>query len=232
MEQHKTFFKNNELFDRFYSYAVNPKNYCLTKKFFKDANVLDAGCGNSGYFAKAMLDLGAKHVYCLDLGHKWIKSLREGLKQKNVPLSKISFISVSVTNLPFKSESMDFVACNGVLYHLPNIYSASKCIKELFRVTKHGGSVFAYFGVDKPGLIEKYIQPAFRKAYLKEKSFKKFIDNGDLLSFKKNLNVLAKVFFSNDKFVTQNSLKNLLNCLIRTIMFMQDCLQVPINQSN
>ena len=178
-----------------------------------------------------MLDLGAKHVYCLDLGHKWIKSLREGLKQKNVPLSKISFISGSVTNLPFKSESMDFVACNGVLYHLPNIYSASKCIKELFRVTKHGGSVFAYFGVDKPGLIEKYIQPAFRKAYLKEKSFKKFIDNGDLLSFKKNLNVLAEVF-SNDKFVTQNSLKKFIKLFnSETIMFMQDCLQVPINQS-
>ena len=27
LEQHKTFFKNNELFDRFYSYAVEPKNY-------------------------------------------------------------------------------------------------------------------------------------------------------------------------------------------------------------
>ena len=29
----KTFFKNNELFDRFYSYAVEPKNYCLKKNF-------------------------------------------------------------------------------------------------------------------------------------------------------------------------------------------------------
>ena len=232
LEQHKTFFKNNELFDRFYSYAVEPKNYCLKKNFFKNANVLDAGCGNSGYFVKAMLDLGANHVYCLDLGKKWIKSLKKGLKEKNVPLSKISFVSGSVTNLPFKSESMDFVACNGVLYHLPNINSASKSIKELFRVTKYGGSVFAYFGVDKPGLIEKYIQPAFRNAYLKEKSFKNFIDNGNLLNLQKNLNTLAEVFLKNDNIISKNSLKKFIKLFnSETIMFMQDCLQVPINQS-
>ena len=50
LSHHKTFFKHNELFNRFYKYAVTPKNYCLEKKFFKNANVLDAGCGNNGYF--------------------------------------------------------------------------------------------------------------------------------------------------------------------------------------
>ena len=120
LSQHKTFFKHNELFNRFYKYAVTPKNYRLEKKFFKNANVLDAGCGNSGYFAKAMVDLGAKHVYCLDIGNKWKRELKKGLKNKGVPLSKISFISGSVTNIPLNSEMMDFTACNGVLYHLPN----------------------------------------------------------------------------------------------------------------
>ena len=43
---------------------------------------------------------------------------------------------------------------------------------------------------------------------------------------------MAKVFFSNDKFVTQNSLTKFIKLFnSETIMFMQDCLQVPINQS-
>ena len=42
--------------------------------------MLDAGCGNTGYFTKAMLDLGCKRVICLDLGKKWIQVLKKGLK--------------------------------------------------------------------------------------------------------------------------------------------------------
>ena len=41
---------------------------------------------------------------------------------------------------------MDFTACNGVLYHLPNKRASSKALKELFRVTKYGGSTFVYLG--------------------------------------------------------------------------------------
>ena len=232
-DQHKTYFRHNDLFNRFYKYAVSPKNYCLEKKFFKNATVLDAGCGNSGYFAKAMIDLGAKHVYCLDLGKQWIHNLKKGLKEKGVPLSKISCVSGSITKIPFKSTTMDFVACNGVLYHLPNVNLATKAIKELYRVTKFGGSVFGYFGVNKPGLIEKYIQPSLREAYLKEKDFKDFIDKGDLNILHKNFKFLAKIFSKHDKSVSYSSLKKFINLINpETIMFMQDCLQVPVNQSN
>jgi ubiquinone/menaquinone biosynthesis C-methylase UbiE len=230
--QHKVFFKHNDLFDRFYDYAVNPKNYCLSKNFFKGANVLDAGCGNTGYFAKAMLDLGAKHVHCMDLGNKWKSALKKGLKNKGVPLSKISFVSGSVTNIPFKSETFNFTACNGVLYHLPNKRSSSKALKELFRVTKNKGSIFVYLGVEKPGLIDKYILPSLRKAYLKEKNFKKLIDNGNLDIWKKNLKNLADIFYKKDNFFPLNSIKKFLKLInLETLMFMQDCLQVPINQS-
>ena len=82
---------------------------------------------------KQWSNLGAKHVYCLDLGNKWKRELKKGLKNKGVPLSKISFISGSVTNIPLNSEMMDFTACNGVLYHLPTKSSSSKALKELFR---------------------------------------------------------------------------------------------------
>ena len=232
LSQHKTFFKHNELFNRFYKYAVNPKNYCLEKKFFKNANVLDAGCGNTGYFAKAMVDLGAKHVYCLDLGNKWKRELKKGLKNKGVPLSKISFISGSVTNIPLNSEMMDFTACNGVLYHLPNKRSSSKALKELFRVTKYGGSTFVYLGVEKPGLIDKYILPSLRKAYLEEKTFKKLIDSGDLNVWQKNLEKLVNIFHKKDNFLPLSSLKKFLKLINpETLMFMQDCLQVPVDQT-
>jgi len=232
LSQHKTFFKHDEIFNRFYNYAVNPKNYCLDKKFFKGANVLDAGCGNTGYFAKAMIDLGAKHVYCLDLGNKWKSVLRKGLRSKGVPLSKISFISGSVTKIPLESEMMDFTACNGVLHHLPDKNSSSKALKELFRVTKFGGSTFVYLGVEKPGLIEKYIVPSLRRAYLEEKTFKKLIDSGDLNIWQKNLEKLANIFYKQDNFFPLSSLKKFLKLINPdTLRFMQDCLQVPVNQS-
>jgi ubiquinone/menaquinone biosynthesis C-methylase UbiE len=232
LSQHKIFFKHNELFNRFYKYAVTPKNYCLEKNFFKNANVLDAGCGNTGYFAKAMVDLGAKHVYCLDLGNKWKRELKKGLKNKGVPLSKISFISGSVTNIPLNSEMMDFTACNGVLYHLPNKSSSSKALKELFRVTKYGGSTFVYLGVEKPGLIDKYILPSLRKAYLEEKTFKKLIDSGDLNVWQKNLEKLVNIFHKKDNFLPLSSLKKFLKLINpETLMFIQDCLQVPVDQT-
>ncbi len=232
-DQHKIFFKHNDLFKRFYKYAVNPKNYCLKKSFFKGANVLDAGCGNTGYFAKAMIDLGAKHVYCLDLGNKWINELKKGLKIKGVPLSKISFISGSVTKIPLKSELIDFTACNGVLYHLPNKKSCTTALKELFRVTKYGGSAFVYLGFEKPGIMEKYILPALRKAYQEEKSFKKLIDSGDLNLWQRSLHNVARTFYKQDKYVSVKSISRFLKLINHeTLMFMQDALQAPVNQAD
>jgi len=233
LNQHKKFFKHDEIFNRFYNYAVNPINYCLDKKFFKGANILDAGCGNTGYFTKAMIDLGAKHVYCLDLGSKWKSVLKKGLKNKGVPLSKISFISGSVTKIPLSSEMIDFTACNGVLHHLPNKKLCTKALKELFRVTKFGGSTFVYLGVEKPGLFEKYIVPSLRKAYLEEKLFKKLIDSGDLNIWQKNLEKLANIFYKEDKFLPHSSLKKFLKLINPdTLRFMQDCLQVPVRLTN
>ena len=233
LNQHKKFFKHDEIFNRFYNYAVNPINYCLDKKFFKGASILDAGCGNTGYFTKAMIDLGAKHVYCLDLGDKWKSVLKKGLKNKGVPLSKISFISGSVTKIPLSSEMIDFTACNGVLHHLPNKKLCTKALKELFRVTKFGGSTFVYLGVEKPGLFEKYIVPSLRKAYLEEKLFKKLIDSGDLNIWQKNLEKLANIFYKEDNFLPHSSLKKILKLINPdTLRFMQDCLQVPVRLTN
>ena len=169
----------------------------------------------------------------MDLGKQWIHNLKKGLKEKGVSLSKITCISGSVTKIPLKSAVMDFVACNGVLYHLPNANLVIKAIKELYRVTKFGGSVFAYFGLDKPGLIEKYIWPSLRDAYLKEKDFKNFIDKGDLDIWHKNFKILAKVFCKHDKLVSYSSLKKFINLINpETIMFTQDCLQTPVYQTN
>lgn len=232
-KQHKTFFKNNDLFNRFYKYAVNPSNYCLDKKFFKGATVLDAGCGNTGYFTKAMIDLGCEKVICLDLGKKWISELKKGLKLKKVDISKVIFKSGSITKIPLKTNSVDFVACNGVLYHLPSLSAVSKAVKEFNRVVKTGGNVFAYFGVEKPGIIEKYIFPAIRIAYKKEKEFKNFVDYADINSIQKNLKSLIHIFHKNDKSVPIKNLKNFIKLFNNeTIMFIQDCLQTPVYHLN
>jgi predicted RNA methylase len=47
--------------------------------------MLDAGCGNSGYFQLAMFNLGAKNVTCLDIGEEWKQELSKILHQKKIP---------------------------------------------------------------------------------------------------------------------------------------------------
>ena len=178
-----------------------------------------------------MIDLGAKHIYCLDLGKKWITQLKKDLKTKKVSLSKITFISGSVTKIPLENSKFDFVACNGVIHHLPNVNLATKALKELFRVTKPGGSIFVCFGIEQPGIIEKYIFSALRKAYLKEKKFRKIIDQGDPMFWQKNLTNIAKIFCKNDNSFSYLSIIKFIKLItLETTTFMQDCLQIPVRQ--
>jgi 2-polyprenyl-3-methyl-5-hydroxy-6-metoxy-1,4-benzoquinol methylase len=68
IDQHKNYYVDDTIFQRHFNHAVDPESYDLTADFFVGKHVLDAGCGNSGYFQVAMHRLGARKVTCLDIG--------------------------------------------------------------------------------------------------------------------------------------------------------------------
>ena len=46
-DQHKAYFRHNDLFNRFYQYAVSPKNYCLENGPPEAGNFYDFDASNA-----------------------------------------------------------------------------------------------------------------------------------------------------------------------------------------
>ena len=93
--------------------------------------LLDAGCG-TGIFTMDMLSCGAR-VVGLDLSLPMIR--RAGQKARN---SRLQIISADLLNLPFPENSFDKAVSITALEFIPD---ARKAVKELFRVTRKGGTV-------------------------------------------------------------------------------------------
>ena len=102
--------------------------------FFTNKICLDAGSGTNANGTVAMLEMGAKKVYALDL-NKVIES--ENLK--NFERNRYAIETGSVLNCPFEDEYFDFIHCSGTLHHTTNPFLG---IKELYRVTKTGGMIY------------------------------------------------------------------------------------------
>lgn len=107
-------------------------NIDLPKTWFLGKVCLDVGCG-SGFAVWAMQELGGRSHAC-DLN---ASSLARVAKRLAVPAHGLT--AASALQLPFNSESFDFVHCNGVLHHTRD---PRKGFRELVRVTRPGGTLF------------------------------------------------------------------------------------------
>lgn len=161
LPQHTNYVEDDIIFNRFYQMVSKPEYYHLAKSHFKDAHILDSGCGNSAFFEAAMFDLGVGKITCLDLGEEWISALKQGLIQRGYEkhLHKIEFVPGSTAELPFNDNSFDMVFSNGVLMHLPDWETINKAQKELCRVTKKGGYLYEIFGI-QGGLMDALTETA------------------------------------------------------------------------
>lgn len=216
------------LFDRFYKVAVNPATYDLPRDFFNGADIVDVGCGNTAYFQKAMIDLGAKHVTCIDIENEWIEPLDGALQMLGVPREAYSLIPGSTTAIPAADNSFDFVASNGVIMHLDTVAEAEKAISELCRVCKPGGYVYVYVGVSKPAIMDKYLLPAMRQAYLNEPDFRDYIDNITPERVQSDLAEYIEVAAKNDPSVNTAAMAVFFKMFtLDTATFVQNALQVP-----
>lgn len=93
--------------------------------------LLDAGCG-TGVFTLDMLSCGAR-VVGLDLSLFMIRRA----KQKAWS-SQLQIISADILNLPFPQNSFDKTVSITALEFIPD---GQRAVKELFRVTRKGGTV-------------------------------------------------------------------------------------------
>lgn len=177
LKQHSNYLKDDTTFKRFYNMVANPSYFHLTSEDFKGKKVLDAGCGNTGYFQVAMHDYGVEHMTCLDLGEEWIDVLKTFLENYgDEGIHNVSYVSGSTDDLPFEDNTFDIVFSNGVLMHLADEDMIERAFNELARVTKPGGYLYVILGCPG-GLVEKEILPAIRNYYLSNPLFKNLIDN-------------------------------------------------------
>jgi ubiquinone/menaquinone biosynthesis C-methylase UbiE len=231
IEQHKNFTKDERIFQRFLTVALDPSTYDLPAEWFQGKTVLDAGCGNTGYIQVAMHRLGAKKITCLDLGEGWIPELKKVTDKFSIPSSAIEFVSGSTNELPFADNSFDFVISNGVVMHLETIALAEKAMAELTRVAAPGGSVYVYTGVDKAGIVDRYLVPALRQAYVEDDEFRTFVDN---INTESVVQQLKECYATAQKFDSElpDVFGELIGALftLDTATFTQNLLQVPVQQ--
>lgn len=230
IKQHKNYSVDKSIFKRHLAAAQDLKTYDLPLEFFGNIHVLDAGCGNTGYFQVAMKNLGALKVTCLDIGSEWIPELLSVLSEHSLDSNFAECIPGSTTQLPFPDNTFDLTCSNGVLMHLETVESAEIALKELIRVTRPGGYVYSHIGIDKPGIVDRYIVPSLRQAYQDDLDFKQFIDGLDPKEVVDDLLNIYQSASVHDPRVSQvaPSLEKLIT--LDTTTFWQNMLQVPIQQ--
>lgn len=90
---------------------------------------LEVGCGNG----KNMLYRTDLDIYGIDICPIFVKLCQE---------SGLNVIEGTMTNLPYKNSSFDFVYCIAALHHLISQDLRIKAIQEMIRVCKPDGFIF------------------------------------------------------------------------------------------
>ena len=114
-------------------------NGIAPEDFFGDKVVLDAGCG-AGRYTHAIAALGGLQVFGIDLGEGNIRFAR-AQAAKSPHGEKLHYGVGSVLALPISDGAVDLVWCNSVAHVTGD---QEKCIGELGRVLKPGGTLFYY----------------------------------------------------------------------------------------
>lgn len=228
ISQHRAYTEDMSIFERFYRVASQCSYYGVPEGFFKGKHVLDVGCGNTGYFQKAMRDLGAAHVTCVDIGEDWMPELKATLDAVSVAPDFYTMVSGSTIDLPLGDGTFDFVASNGVIMHLETTAMAAKAINELSRVTKVGGTLYAYICVSGNGLMDKYILFALREAYRQEPAFRAFIDGLSVDKLQANLAKYVAIAETHDAEIAPILAAFFRLFTLDTITFWKNILQVPV----
>lgn len=119
---------NNVYFNDVFS-GINYQTTFLLPQ--KSQSVLDVGCG-IGFWLSLFQKKGVAHLTGIDLSQKSIAIAKQRVTEQ------CQILHGNAESLPFASNTFDHVNCQGVVHHTPNTQTA---INEIFRVTKHNGTV-------------------------------------------------------------------------------------------
>jgi SAM-dependent methyltransferase len=102
----------------------------------------DIGCGSGRWAALVAPKVGQLHL--VEPSWEAIEVAKRNLSRSN----NTTFHQLSVGNLPFEKDSLDFAYSLGVLHHVPDTYSA---IKSISRVLRPGAPflVYLYYAFDQ-----------------------------------------------------------------------------------
>ncbi|PKV62438.1 class I SAM-dependent methyltransferase [Pontibacter ramchanderi] len=127
----------------------------LKGRIQKGMTLLDAGCG-AGRNIAYLMQAGVQ-VYGADISAEAIKRTRELASQLAPTLHAKNFVVADLDALPFEDTRFDVVLCSAVLHFARSEEHFKKIVRELWRVLKPGGMLFARFSTTI-GLEEKLQQ--------------------------------------------------------------------------
>ena len=182
---------------------LNTNNLKLEKNFFNNKVCLDIGCGSAASGPINLLNLGAKFVHCCDVDSSFIEPVSTTLNSYPNFSNQWELKIGNAINLPYESQTFDFVLCQGVLHHLKD---DEKALKEIFRVLKPGGKAYIAI-VGYGGLIGNFVMQTMRNEYKENKFFKEYIDNN------LNVNSLRKSIEQIKNSIDDDGTKSYINCL-------------------
>ena len=97
--------------------------------------ILDAGCGYC-YHTARLARSGAK-ITAVDFSASALESAKDTISRLGLE-GQVTLQRADLTNLTFPDATFDFVVCNGVLMHIPEL---EKALAELARVLRPGGTM-------------------------------------------------------------------------------------------
>ncbi len=138
-----------ELYGRCWTYYSDSEFMNMAKLFerrfaksnieidLKNKRCIDLGCG-SGRYVIAMADLGAAESHGFDLSELAIEDAKARADRLGYS-NRCQFQQGTMLDLPYESESFDFVCCNGVMHHTTD---PKRALAEMARITKRDGEAY------------------------------------------------------------------------------------------
>lgn len=111
--------------------------------------VLDAGCGNGNLLIHALAEghFGdtVSRVVGMDFSRNMLSRAACRWEDGGRAAGWARFLQGSVTSLPFRDQSFDWMASSGVLTCLPTVRDAGDALREFNRVLRPGGTLVVDF---------------------------------------------------------------------------------------
>ena len=122
---------------------------CITRfqKYFAAGGkyLLDAGCGPIPHKELLKYGEGFDKRICLDLSFHALQIAKAQLGDRGI------YLEADVTRIPIKSDTVDAITCNHVIYQVPVELQAA-ALNELWRVLKPGGVCVVIYWWPQPKL--------------------------------------------------------------------------------